>query len=88
VSRCPSLAAQRMLADQDAPEACPVCGADNCTEAGDWVCAEAPAFCSVACRDTYVAWQREDADALARDLAEEARLADEWRAEMRREVAS
>lgn len=76
-----------MITDE-LPEVCPVCGAENCTDSGEWVCADAACFCSLACRDTYVAWQREADDALVRELAEAARLADEWRAEMLKEVES
>lgn len=45
--------------DDEPPEACPQCGADNSDEDGKIVCADAPDFCSVACQETYLAAEAE-----------------------------
>jgi len=45
--------------DDEPPEACPQCGADNSDEDGKPVCADAPDFCSVACQETYLSAEAE-----------------------------
>jgi hypothetical protein len=39
--------------DEESPEECPQCGAENSTEDGEPVCAGAPDFCSVMCAKSY-----------------------------------
>jgi hypothetical protein len=72
--------------EADPPEVCPVCGADNADDEGNAICGEAPDFCSVACRDRYVAEQRAADDAYAAALIEEDRIAAEWRAMCEKET--
>jgi len=70
---CPSTAWDCHVLDQEGPLECPVCGADNADPVtGDWLCPEAPGFCTTACRDSYVQAQGTAAAQLAADLAAEA----------------
>ena len=51
--------------DEEGPENC-VCGKPNADEeTGEWLCLEAPGYCSVPCRDADLAEQREQAKAEA-----------------------
>lgn len=62
------------LADQgyaEYPEFCPVCSAELLNEGP---------FCSPECEAKYIADQKAEADALVKELAEEAALAAEWKA--------
>lgn len=67
----------RTPCDEDYPEACPVCGAENSTDSGVPICDEAPDFCSIKCQDAYMQQQKDDADKYANDLEKERELA-EW----------
>ena len=64
MAECPSRAAERYLASQELPEECPTCGGENSTESGEWVCADAPGFCSVVCQGEYLDVQRAADDAI------------------------
>lgn len=55
------------------PEECS-CGNANADDEGEWVCAEAPGFCSTDCRDAYSLYVKQEAEAEAFELAEHARL--------------
>lgn len=39
--------------EEELPEACPLCGADNANTEGEPVFLEDPAFCSAACAAVY-----------------------------------
>jgi len=73
IAREDHLDPDRYLGD-DPPEECPVCGGANSTDEGEPVCADAADFCSVACRDKYLAEQRKADEAYAAALAEEEKL--------------
>jgi|GEM_PF-6763291 len=61
------------MLDQEMPETCPCCGADNADPVtGEWVCDAAAPCCSVACLDVVIAEMREADSAHADALAEEA----------------
>lgn len=68
--------------DDDFAEACPECNKENSvTNVNgdvDWICKEAPEFCSVDCLNKYTARQREEDDAFAKAIQEEERLAAEY----------
>ena len=63
MSRCPSQDWTRYCDDQEMPEVCPVCGKENSTEGGEWICPEHPCFCSKECGEKYAAEQKALADA-------------------------
>jgi len=70
-SQCPSCgAAQGTL---DGPEEC-ICGKPNADDEGEWVCPEAPGFCSVACQEKYQEEQRKQDEAEVAYTEAEARL--------------
>jgi hypothetical protein len=75
MSECPSVAAERFIADQEMPEECPLCGDPNANEySGEPMVPEDPAFCSTHCRDAYIQEQRERDGAMAEDIQETAKL--------------
>lgn len=76
-TECPSRSWDRLTAG-DGPEVCPMCGAANADDTGVAVCADAPDFCSVACRDRYVADERTRDAAYAAALTEEDEIARAW----------
>jgi len=63
------------------PDDCPTCHAPNCDEEGDHLCAEAPGYCSVACREADTVRAEAEAAAEFAQLEEERRLAEEMAAE-------
>lgn len=80
MATCPSAAAERYLTEQDGPEACPMCGKANAYDSGEPVFPEDWAFCSVGCRDVYMAEVRAQTDALVREMHEEDRYIQEFNA--------
>ena len=80
-SHCPSHDWDRYCDSQEVPEECPVCGAENSKmESGhgpQWVCDEAPGFCSVKCAEEYKAEQKRLDEAQAQEyFAEQKQIAE------------
>lgn len=57
-------------ADPEGPESCPICGAQNSDDEGNWTCPEAPGFCSTAHEQQYLAAEAEAEAHLEKELKE------------------
>jgi hypothetical protein len=70
---CPSQAWDNYCGGQEMPEECPVCCQENVREDGEWVCPEAPGFCSKECQDHYAAYHKAHDDAQAAEYEQNKR---------------
>lgn len=59
MAQCPSRAAEQYIQDQELPEQCPNCMADNGDQNGDWKCQGHEPFCCVRCEEEYMDDQAE-----------------------------